>query len=151
MDSTAKNLKGIFNVPIGAKDRVVFEDEDFSEISEALKVAEIYSADFEIVIDRAEADDFVFADPPYTTMHNVNGFVKYNQRIFSWRDQIRLKDAIVRASDRGAMIILTNADHDSIRQLYGGIATFRRIERASVIAGNALHRRATTEGLYIVG
>ncbi len=145
-----ENLNGEFNVPIGAKDRVIFEGEDFSEISKVLATADIYPSDFEEVIDKAGAGDFVFADPPYTTAHNVNGFVKYNQRIFSWQDQVRLRDAVARASERGAKVVLTNADHESIRELYGNLASFQRMARASVIAGDACFRGATSEGLYFV-
>ncbi|MCY4260513.1 MAG: DNA adenine methylase [Rhodobacteraceae bacterium] len=113
-------------------------------------LAEIYASDFEAVIDRAGSGDFIFADPPYTTAHNVNGFVKYNQRIFSWEDQIRLKEAIVRAASRGAKTCLTNADHQSVRCLYDDVASFQRMKRCSVMAGNAQYRRPTSEGLYIV-
>lgn len=113
-----ENLKGIFNVPIGTKDKVVFEDESFSEISSALSCASISTADFAVTIAKASDGDLVFADPPYTTAHNMNGFIKYNQNIFSWQDQIRLKDALLEAVSRGAKVVLTNADHESIRDLY---------------------------------
>ncbi len=146
-----ENLAGVFNVPIGAKERIIFDDEDFEKISAALGSAEIYDSDFEAVIDRAGEDDLVFADPPYTTAHNVNGFVKYNQRIFCWNDQIRLKNAVVRAVGRGARIVLTNANHESIRLLYDDVGEYRPIERVSVMAGKAMHRRRTAEALYVVG
>ncbi len=78
-----ENLKGIFNVPIGAKDRVINDEEDFSKISSALKFAQIFTSDFEKVVDSSIEGDLIFADPPYTTSHNANGFIKYNQHIFS--------------------------------------------------------------------
>lgn len=144
-----ENLRGQFNVPIGTKDRIVFENENFSKISEALKECEILSCDFETTIDRAEAGDFVFADPPYTTAHNMNGFIKYNQNIFSWRDQIRLKEAISAAVSRGAKVMLTNADHINIRDLYDGMGSYHSMKRATVIAGQSQFRRNTTEALYV--
>ena len=145
-----ENLRGTFNVPIGAKDRVIFDNEDFCKISEVLKSAKIYASDFENVIDSAIDGDFIFADPPYTTAHNVNGFVKYNQRIFSWQDHIRLKEAVVRAAGRGVKVVLTNADNESIRKLYDDVGEYRTVERMSVIAGNAQFRRATTEAMYVL-
>ena len=146
-----ENLNGEFNVPIGTKDSVIFEGEDFGGLSTVLNTAEIYASDFETVIDRASAGDLVFADPPYTTAHNVNGFLKYNQRIFTWEDQVRLRNAVARAYERGAKVVVTNADHKSIRQLYGNMASFQRIGRVSVMAGSAHFRGSTSEGLYFVG
>ncbi len=144
-----ENLKGEFNVPIGTKTKVIFEDEDFSEISKILKNAELNTCDFEETIDRAGEGDLVFADPPYTTAHNMNGFVKYNQKIFSWSDQLRLKNAIERAIGRGATVVLTNADHESIHKLYEGISKHESVERASVISGKKQFRTKTTEAIYV--
>lgn len=144
-----ENLKGEFNVPIGTKDKVVFEDENFAEISKVLLTADIRTSDFAETIKEAENGDLVFADPPYTTAHNMNGFVKYNQNIFSWQDQIRLRDALLSAVNRGAKVVLTNADHESIRELYGSEGIYRPIARASVIAGKPAHRNNTTEAIYV--
>lgn len=144
-----ENLKGIFNVPIGTKDKVIFEDENFAEISSVLSRASIRTADFEETIAQASDGDLVFADPPYTTAHNMNGFVKYNQNIFSWQDQIRLRDVLLEAAGRGAKVVLTNADHESIHKLYGSKGLYRPIGRASVMAGKSAYRSKTTEAVYV--
>lgn len=146
-----ENLKGVFNVPIGTKDKVVFEDESFAEISSALSCASIRVADFSETIAKASYGDLIFADPPYTTAHNMNGFVKYNQNIFSWQDQIRLKDALLDAVTRGAKVVLTNADHESIHVLYGTHGKYRPIGRASVMAGKSEYRSQTSEAVYVFG
>ena len=144
-----ENLNGDFNVPIGTKDRIVFEEEDFENISSALSGCQILCCDFEDAMERAGCGDFVFADPPYTTAHNMNGFVKYNQKIFGWRDQVRLKTAILAAADRGAKVMLTNADHVSIRELYDGLGVYRSVDRTTVISGKREFRRNTTEAVYV--
>jgi DNA adenine methylase len=112
------NLSGRFNVPIGTKTTIVFDTDNFEEISDALQSADIYSCDFAVTIDKARRGDFLFVDPPYTTAHNFNGFVKYNQKIFSWEDQVRLRDSLAKAAARGARVALTNAAHESISGLY---------------------------------
>lgn len=139
------NLKGRFNVPIGTKTAVIMPDDDFRAIADLLRSARLTSFDFEQVIDRCGPSDLVFADPPYTVRHNLNGFVKYNELLFSWADQVRLREAVFRASDRGAQVIVSNADHESVRDLYSEGHYVHRVERHSVIAGNAKMRKATTE------
>lgn len=140
-----ENLKGQFNVPIGTKQTVIFESDDFQAWSNALQGSTLECRDFEEAIDEADRGDFIFVDPPYTVRHNVNGFIKYNQNIFAWKDQVRLCDALKRAAQRGVSFAMTNADHDSIRELYADFGAHRSLSRYSVIAGGSMHRSRTTE------
>ena len=142
------NRKGEFNVPIGTKDKVVFAGEDFRDISNALVGADIRCSDFEQTINTAKHGDFLFVDPPYTVQHNNNGFVKYNEHIFSWSDQERLRDAVKRALARGVAVVVTNADHASVRKLYEGVCSYRPVSRASVLSGDPSFRCKTTEALF---
>jgi DNA adenine methylase len=142
------NLDGQFNVPIGTKTSVIAQGENFLEASTALQSVNLRCADFEETIQQAEEGDLVFVDPPYTVQHNSNGFVKYNERLFSWADQIRLRDAIEAAIRRGAYILATNADHDSVRELYAGICDYTQLDRTSVLSGVASKRGRTTEALF---
>jgi DNA adenine methylase len=139
------NKEGKFNVPIGTKDEVSFEDGYLEKVAKSLKNARIRKRDFAVAIGKAEKGDFVFIDPPYTVMHNNNGFVKYNAQLFSWKDQARLATAIKAAGERGALIMMSNANHDSVRALYNGFGTHRTLTRASILAGDPYHRRSATE------
>ena len=139
------NLRGEFNVPIGTKDRVAYPEDYLQDIAACLRHASIRVADFENTLDKAEADDFVFVDPPYTVMHNNNNFVKYNAKLFSWTDQLRLASAVKRAVRRGAAVMVSNADHQSVRELYRDFGTHHRVDRTSILAADFLHRRKTTE------
>lgn len=139
------NLKGVFNVPIGTKDQVAFPDGYLKMVSESLKNAAIKVADFEAAVDQAAAGDFIYADPPYTIMHSNNGFVKYNAKLFSWPDQTRLAKALKAANERGVMIMLSNADHESIRSLYRGFGRVHVLSRHSVLSGDPECRRHGTE------
>jgi DNA adenine methylase len=139
------NREGGFNVPMGSKDLVRYPDGYLEGIAGCLSHASIRVCDFEATIDAAMKGDFVFIDPPYTVMHNNNNFIKYNASLFSWSDQVRLAGAVKRASLRGAAIMISNADHESVRELYGGFGYHYRVNRASVLAAESLHRRKTTE------
>ncbi|ENW05265.1 DNA adenine methylase [Acinetobacter beijerinckii] len=112
------NLKGKFNVPIGTKTEVLLENDDFIKVSECLLNVEIMNQDFEKIIDMADKGDLLFIDPPYTVRHNNNGFIKYNENLFSWEDQVRLHESLKRAHNREVKILCTNANHQSIHDLY---------------------------------
>ncbi len=133
------NLQGEFNVPKGTKDRVVLATDNFDHLAILLKKATIICQDFEQTIDSAKQGDFAFIDPPYTVAHNNNGFVKYNQNLFSWDDQIRLRDAVARAASRGVKVLVTNAAHKSVMSLYKDFEQVI-VDRAGVIAGDASMR-----------
>jgi DNA adenine methylase len=145
------NLKGKFNVPRGTKDKVLMDSDNFPALSNRLKKGKIISQDFEKTIALAGRDDFIFIDPPYTVNHNLNGFIKYNEKIFTWADQIRLKESVVAAFERGAMITITNADHKSIIDLYSEIGEIAKISRNSVIGGKSSSRSKASEIIVRIG
>jgi len=139
------NLKGEFNVPMGSKSIVQYPAGYLDSLSRLLKYATLKVNDFENTIDMAGDGDFLFVDPPYTVKHNNNNFIKYNAHLFSWADQVRLSSAIRRAASRGAHIMLSNADHSSIRMLYCDFGNHNRVDRASVLAADSQNRCRTTE------
>ena len=145
------NLQGKFNVPRGTKNKVLLDSDNFEKVAIRLSEGEILCQDFEKTLSLSGEGDFVFIDPPYTVNHNLNGFLKYNEKIFSWADQVRLKEAIACAVDRGAMITMTNADHDSIHKLYAGMCKIEKVERSSVISGRVSHRGVTSEIIMRIG
>lgn len=140
------NLQGEFNVPRGTKDSVLLDTDRFDVMSQLLQGADIHVADFEVLINEAKSGDFVFADPPYTVRHNLNGFVKYNEKLFSWQDQERLAEALIRAKRRGVHILATNANHSTIRELYADHG-FNLIttSRFSSISASSQHRKQFDE------
>jgi DNA adenine methylase len=135
------NLKGEFNVPIGTKDKVLFEEDCFKRISHSLRNAMLISRDFESVIDCAEENDLLFVDPPYTVRHNNNAFVKYNEKLFSWADQERLAVSLEKAQSRGVQIVSTNAYHNSVRLLYKDRFKTKVVSRNSPISSKASTRK----------
>jgi DNA adenine methylase len=144
------NRRGIFNVPKGSKETVLLSTDAPSEVANALKRATILTGDFEKIIDTARAHDLVYADPPYSVNHNKNGFLKYNESIFTWADQERLAACIGRARERGVFVVVSNANHKSIRALYGSGFALRTVYRSSVIS-SASESRGRASELVIVG
>lgn len=145
------NLRGEFNVPYGRKTH--FDPCDEKRIcaaSELFKTASIREQDFEDALIGAKHGDLVYLDPPYTVAHGNNGFVKYNAKIFSWEDQLRLARAAKDLAARGCTVIVSNADHASIRKLYGGFESVE-VERHSIIAASGDFRSRITERIFYAG
>lgn len=141
------NLSGKFNVPYGGGERTaesLCSTDTLSLASKALRKARLQIGDFEPAIEAAGAGDVVYCDPTYTVAHDNNGFVRYNERNFSWEDQERLADAAFRAARRGSMVIVTNAHHSSLRRLYRG-ARFEVLSRTSSVTPQSELRRTVKE------
>lgn len=140
------NRAGRFNVPIGSPHSVITDTDRFEERSLILQGTEILSGDFERVIDMAQAGDFLFCDPPYA-VREENRFVSYTRNEFNWDDQIRLRDALVRALERDVQIIMTNVNHPAVRELYEGIPGLELddVTRYSSISGRGTGRQQYSE------
>lgn len=134
------NGSGKFNVPIGTQKSALLDTDDFEVLSNHFKNVDFRSDDFEVVINQAKKGDFIFADPPYTVKHNLNGFIGYDEKIFHWDDQVRLSECLKKASARGCLVMLTNASHSSIRELYEAEFEILELSRSSTIAGISSNR-----------
>ncbi len=144
------NLEGVYNVPFGGRaSPQIPTAEHLWEVSRRLRNARLYVGDFARCLERVQEGHLVFLDPPYTVAHNNNGFIKYNQKIFSIEDQERLSALIDEISSRGAYYILANAAHPSIAKLFrrrGGVQM--NTSRRNVIGGVNATRGSATELLF---
>ena len=145
------NLKGEFNVPYGKKTHLtVFDSARIFEISAALQGVSLTVSDFQSATNSAKKGDLIYFDPPYTVAHANNGFVKYNENIFSWADQVRLAEHARELAAKGCFVAVSNADHVSVDSLYTGFSKVV-IKRFSVMAASSAFRRQITECLYFLG
>jgi DNA adenine methylase len=143
------NLKGEFNVPYGQKTHLaIYNEFKFASASRALQSARLEVADFETIARQARESDLVYFDPPYTVAHNSYGFLKYNEKIFSWKDQERLALLARELAAQGVRVVVSNADNEDVRRLYSDFSSYR-IERSSVIAANASKRGKIAEQVFI--
>lgn len=143
------NLRGEYNVPYGNRPSPNFPSEASLEaVSARLKGVSLASQDFEKSLSSVTEGDLVFLDPPYTVAHNNNGFVKYNQHLFSFEDQKRLAAVIKSVSARGADFILTNAAHSSIAELFAPLGRCMTVTRRNVIGGTSAGRGRAEEYLF---
>jgi len=142
------NLKGVFNVPYSFKTHLdVCDEQKIRDCSKRLRRSSIAHGDFEKIVQNCKEGDLIYFDPPYTVAHNNNGFVKYNASIFSWKDQIRLANCARTARQRGCYVLVSNADHDSLKALYTDFQC-EILKRYSVMASSSAFRKPITEALF---
>lgn len=143
------NAKGGYNVPYGYREKYDFDYENILLVSEFLQNITIQHCDFQDSLNNIRENDLVFLDPPYTIAHNLNGFVQYNQKIFSLEDQYRLTNAIDQIKERGATYILTNAAHVKVKEIFDKENdSLLEISRASVVGGKNSTRGQYSEYLF---
>lgn len=143
------NLKGVYNVPFGRREHIKPPlREQLRVVSAKLQGVELKADDFEGCLANVTTGDLVFLDPPYTVAHNHNGFVKYNQRLFSFEDQQRLSRLIDEIRSRQAYYILTNAAHSSIASLFEKGDSRIETSRKNIVGGKYAVRGYADEYLF---
>ena len=110
-----ENRNGEFNVPIGSslKGRIS-ESERVLAAGRALQKADLLSGScVEVAMRHADADSFVYFDPPYH-----GGFTQYTARGFTEDDQLQLARCVDELSGRGVKVMLSNSDTPLMREFY---------------------------------
>ena len=142
------NKQGMFNVPIGTKNNCIYDINSFILYSHILNNVEIIKADFEESISIARKDDLIFADPPYASSKATDNFIKYNDQLFTWVDQMRLCKCLTEARNRGSIIVLTDVVCDDVKQMYEAEGFWvKKITRFSAISGKKEKRGIVEEFL----
>lgn len=146
------NRMGKFNVPFGGGHRTpetLWKDNVLFEASKMLKNVTILTCDFQESLQLAGTGDLVFCDPTYTSTHNNNGFIRYNERNFAWADQERLALACEEAARRGATVVISNAFHREIAVLYPSAETIT-LDRKSLLCPVSSKRQTVKEYLFFL-
>lgn len=141
------NQQGRFNTPFGEfKNPTICDSDRLRRAATRLRRTKLRVGDFETIATAAQPGDFVYFDPPYVTGHHHNGFLKYNAPLFSWADQQRLARLAVSLAERGVYVLASNADQQSVVNLYGGF-NYYRARRRSLIGGAGSQRGDVVEAL----
>jgi DNA adenine methylase len=138
------NKQGIFNVPYGKHNRKIYDKENLILASQYLQDKTISCCDFAESVKNANKDDLIYIDPPYTVLHSKNGFRQYNEKLFSWDDQIRLAKVANELATKGCQVIISNASVGEIKDLYPNFSKVG-LSRKCIIAGKPKGRIDTQE------
>lgn len=143
------NQKGVYNVPYGYRETPFYIEDKLSIASDLLNNAVLSACDFTQGHNNIKEQDLVFLDPPYVVSHNDNGFIKYNQKLFSLEDQERLSGFIDIIKQKGAYYILTNAAHQKIKDIFTKDGDHViELSRASLIGGENAVRGQVNELIF---
>ncbi len=135
------NRSNLFNVPFGdQKNPNICDADNIRACSRALKGAKLEIGDFEAVLERAEAGDFVYFDPPYVPLSVTSDFTSYTHDGFDMSDQVRLRDVARELKKRKVHVLVSNSSAPAVRELY---SDFEQIE---VGARRAINCKANGRG-----
>lgn len=141
------NKTGNFNVPYGNHSRTIVQQKSLLASSKILKNVDLICADFRTTLKNLRKPAFIYLDPPYTVSHNNNGFLRYNEDLFSLDDQVELACLATKLSASDCKVLVSNANHEVIDALY---TQFRKytVDRKSLLSSDPSHRGETSEALF---
>jgi DNA adenine methylase len=114
-----ENSSGIFNVPLGRyKNPNICDETNLRAAAQALARANVGVQPFESVLQRAQAGDLVYFDPPYHPVSKTASFTAYDKTGFGMDAQQRLADVARELDKNGVKVILSNSMTDFICGLY---------------------------------
>lgn len=115
------NSRGELNAPFGYyKNPRICDETNIREVSAYFNANNLtfLNADFESVVETAQAGDFVYFDPPYDPVSLSASFTGYSAGGFGRADQVRLKECCDRLHQKGVRFLLSNSATDFIKDLY---------------------------------
>jgi DNA adenine methylase len=141
------NSQKQFNVPFGQyKKPNIVEADLLRDISQYLNSSEIkmLNGDFQVAVQSAKIEDFIYFDPPYDPLSTTASFTGYAANGFDRSEQERLKMVVDDLSDRGCKVLLSNAYTEFILDLYKEYKQ-EKVEAARAINSNAVKRGKIAE------
>jgi len=144
------NRSGGFNVPAGRyTEPRICDPAHLKTVAAAFREpgVSLELSGFEAVLADAGPGDFVYCDPPYVPLSRTASFANYTADGFTSGDQTCLRDAVVAACRRGALVVLSNSSADEVVDLYSSdMARHAGLRLHRVPARRMINSRATARG-----
>lgn len=142
------NSKNEFNVPYGKKTKVnTYDGDNLITVSNYLTMNDIsiYCDDFENVLKKARAKDFVYLDPPYDS--DTKTFNSYTEDGFNKDDQRRLAKVFKELDSKGVYVMLSNHNTVLVNELYKDYNIYKIDAKRNINANGA--KRGKVEEVII--
>ena len=145
------NSRGEFNVPAGRYvNPRICDSENLRKVSSVLVQPNVTVAydSFERVVDRAQAGDLLYFDPPYAPLSQTANFTGYTAAGFNDYHQRQLQQVAIDLAKRGCYVIVSNSTAPIIRQSYDRNRSARGagLRAHRVKARRAINSRADKRG-----
>jgi len=113
------NSKGYFNAPFGKyKNPKICNEENLKLVHKVLKDVKLMNISFELCLNYAKKDDFIYFDPPYVPISESANFTSYTKSSFKKEDQIKLFNVFKELDQKGCKLLLSNSYNEFILKLY---------------------------------
>ena len=113
------NSKGYFNAPFGKYKNPKFcNEENLKLVHKVLKDVKLMNTSFELCLNYAKKDDFIYFDPPYVPISESANFTSYTKSSFKKEDQIKLFNVFKELDQKGCKLLLSNSYNEFILKLY---------------------------------
>lgn len=109
------NRRGEYNVGFGKGELARFNTENLRLAARALAGADLRAGDYRAIVESVSAGDVVYLDPPYDGTFSAYTAVK-----FAKSNQVEVAYTARKLAERGARVIVSNADTPDVRLLYAG-------------------------------
>ena len=134
------NKKNRFNAPMGKyKNPTICDATNLRNCHDALQTVEILHQSFTMT-EGAKAGDLIYFDPPYVPVSATASFTSYTNEGFGIVEQIQLRDVALTLRNRGVNVMLSNSDHEIVRELY------TEFDIRGIQVGRAINSKATGRG-----
>lgn len=111
------NKEGKFNVPHGKyKKPLICDKENLRLCSKLLQKVKINFGSYEQVLEKTDANTFLYFDPPYRPLLENNSFVSYDKAGFDDIDQIELSQNYRNLDKQNCLLMLSNSDPKNINE-----------------------------------
>lgn len=143
------NQSGQFNAPWGKYPKPpMYWRENLWDTHLALQGVRIEKQDFTGPMASLGAGDFAYIDPPYVPVSATANFTSYTESGFGPREQEKLAELFIAAAERGAHLVLSNADHPDVHRLYGRFR-IEMVRAARAVNSNGAGRGKVNEVVVV--
>lgn len=105
------NMKGIFNVPFGKREKAnLFKESNILGVSDLLQGVTIQHSNYDKTLEHVSDKTLVYFDPPYRPLSTSSSFTSYAKSDFNDDSQIELADYCKKIDKLGAKFALSNSD-----------------------------------------
>jgi DNA adenine methylase len=131
------NSKGGYNIPFANYKKVTMPKQEIMDFGNKLRNSqvELYSMNFEDIMNMAQKGDIIYCDPPYTPISNTSSFTSYAKENFGIEQHKTLVHKAIELKKHGVKTLISNNQTPETLELYKD-ANIVSIDVRRMIAAN---------------